>query len=106
MKPIQHIRFLSSCALLGICLSSPARAQYYDMPAPTPVYVENRPSQRPMPMLRNELRQEQRRQGAKCMNAYPEDHSGFTNCIRNENQSNRTFPARMHYMPMRDAPNE
>lgn len=60
-----------------------------------------------MPMMRNDIRFEHRRQGAKCMNAYPEDHGGFSNCIRNE-RATSPFQSgeRRQFMPMPAGPAE
>ena len=58
----------------------------------------DRPSHRERPMMiPNEARSQHRRQSAKCMNAYPDDHGGFTDCIRSDGGG---FGGRRQYMPM------
>lgn len=57
--------------------------------------IAERAHDRPM-MIPNDARSSHRRQSAKCMNAYPDDHGGFTNCIKGGgNYSNRR-----QFMPM------
>lgn len=87
-------------ALLALVAASPAYAQFRDTP-PEPRPMQFRQDgERPMPMFRNDIRLEHRRQGAKCMNAYPEDHGAFTSCIRNERQSSPFQGQRRQFMPM------
>lgn len=91
---------LMAFALLAASAAMPAHAQYFDAdPPPRP---QGRPQQgeRPMPMIRNDARFEHRRQGAKCMNAYPEDHGGFTSCIREERATSPYRGSRRQFMPM------
>lgn len=101
MKCLFSVSALLLLASVWAALSTPAFAQYYDMPHPNERPVSFSPRARePMPMMRYNARQEHRRQSAKCMNAYPEDHSGFTDCIENENAASPYRQERMQFVPM------
>ncbi len=84
--------------LLAFSLPQLAHAQYYGYQMP-PEQAHGK-HERPMPMMRNDVRLEHRRQGAKCMNAYPEDHGGFTSCIKNEREGSQFQGGRRQFMPM------
>lgn len=88
------IRMLLLCAF-----AAPAYAQPDGPPPPPPRFDGGRPPP-PMPMLRNDIRLEHRRQGAKCMNAYPEDHGAFVSCIENERAGSPFQSGRRQFMPM------
>lgn len=38
-------------------------------------------------IILNNINRDHQRQGVKCLNAYPEDHAGFSRCINNEKLS-------------------
>lgn len=38
-------------------------------------------------IILNSINRDHQRQGVKCLNAYPEDHAGFSRCINNEKLS-------------------
>lgn len=38
-------------------------------------------------IILNNINRDHQRQGVKCLNAYPEDHAGFSHCINNERLS-------------------
>ncbi len=84
---------------LAAFAATPALAQQFAPPPPNHMQF-NSPSERPMPMMRNDVRFEHRRQGAKCMNAYPEDHNNFTSCMREERASSPFRGNRRQFMPM------
>jgi hypothetical protein len=83
--------------MLGICLLPlTAAAQGYDIPS--------NPQQRDakqMRLIQNDARGHYRRQSAKCMNAYPENHDDYLQCVQNGRAEVRSnAPTRRYYMPM------
>lgn len=63
--------------------------------------IAARSHDRPM-MIPNDARSSHRRQSAKCMNAYPDDHGGFTNCIKEGDN----YGSRRQFMPMPGSMND
>ena len=99
MNRLTPIAFASLTAALMALPGASAHAQYYAA-EPQPVQFERPGNERPMPMIRNDARIEHRRQGAKCMNAYPEDHGAFSTCIKSEREGSRFHGNRRQLMPM------
>ncbi len=96
----KHVASLGFCILALAASPFAVHAQLAHDPQPQPALFEMQPRERPMPMMRNDVRREHRRQGAKCMNAYPEDHGGFTSCIKNEREGSPFRSPRPQFMPM------
>jgi hypothetical protein len=54
-----------------------------------------------MQVIQNDEREHLRRQSAKCMNAYPESHQDYLQCIQNGREAAQAdAPKRRYFMPM------
>jgi hypothetical protein len=101
MKHLKRPILALACAALLLPLPALAREKGFDGgPADPRSFQPDNPRPRadqrpPRPMMiPHEARGMQRRQGAKCMNAYPDDHGSFTDCMKSGGYS------RPQLMPM------
>ena len=87
IKNITSLLPLSCALVLGLTATIASAQTAPDMIPPSA------PTSHAIPMIHNDVKLENRRQGAKCMNAYPEDHGAFTDCINHERGAS-AYPTR------------